>query len=438
VGLHRERRGSPAQALTVECDHLRTAKEGLEAERDRLVAETEGAAAARARLEQALEHGQEEARTRERATSERLENTLRALEALRAERAEEAGAAAVRVDALAAECEELRAAVATLGGERDRLAAEVQGAAAARVSLEEALQRALEEMGRREPRVVEDTGEASPAPAELEAEASIAPLEEPGSPSELGPLAAAGAAVCPDDVATDSVSQGPSKASTVVVIDSDRTWATIAVNGHGVVAVPPSADLATSFGDAPPARVLVNLASPHVLEAVAAWRDAGFTGRVWGCLADAASGRAFPLGAIELGIRPLDPDVVLASLARHASRGARVMTVGDDVDAFVSLRQALARQGMSVSMAWNTRQAADLLPVVRPEVLVLDLDLFERDGRVLRGSPPATRPRPRAHRRQQQSTPAFAAVLTDPARQPRDLTHSSAAWRRPCSVRAIA
>jgi hypothetical protein len=32
----------------------------------------------------------------------------------------------------------------------------------------------------------------------------------------------------------------------------------------------------------------------------------------------------------------------------------------------MSLRQALSRGGMSVSMAWDGKQAADLLGVVRP------------------------------------------------------------------------
>ena len=76
-----------------------------------------------------------------------------------------------------------------------------------------------------------------------------------------------------------------------------------------------------------------------------------------------------------MATRPLDPDAVLASLGAHAAKGTRVVTIGDDVDAFVSLRQAFARQGISVSMAWNAKQAADLVPMVRPAVIVLELEL---------------------------------------------------------------
>jgi len=57
-----------------------------------------------------------------------------------------------------------------------------------------------------------------------------------------------------------------------------------------------------------------------------------------------------------------------------------VVTAGADVDTLMSLRQAMARLGMSVSMAWDAKQATDLLTVVRPEVVVLDLDLPRQAG----------------------------------------------------------
>src|SRR5438477_2931508 len=51
----------------------------------------------------------------------------------------------------------------------------------------------------------------------------------------------------------------------------------------------------------------------------------------------------------------------------------------------MSLRQALARRGISVSMAWDAKQAADLLLIVRPEVVVVDLALPRRDGYAIVG-----------------------------------------------------
>jgi CheY-like chemotaxis protein len=77
---------------------------------------------------------------------------------------------------------------------------------------------------------------------------------------------------------------------------------------------------------------------------------------------------------------PLDPDEVTAVLGASANRGTRVLTAGADADAFISLRQALARQGMSVSMAWDGKQASDLLQMVRPEIVVMDLDIPPRSA----------------------------------------------------------
>jgi CheY-like chemotaxis protein len=169
--------------------------------------------------------------------------------------------------------------------------------------------------------------------------------------------------------------------------------------------------------------LVVNLASPNALAAVAALRSADFTARLWGCLADASSGRALPLGTIDAATRPLDPEAVLVSLARYACSGTSVVTVGSDVDAFVSLRQTLARQGISVSMAWNARQAADLLPKLRPDVLLLDLDLPAEDAAGLVAGLGACDPVPTLVLIVGSADPApsFAATLTDPANRGRSL-----------------
>jgi DNA-binding response OmpR family regulator len=71
---------------------------------------------------------------------------------------------------------------------------------------------------------------------------------------------------------------------------------------------------------------------------------------------------------------------VLATIRGRGTRGTRVLTAGADADALISLRQALAREGMSVSMAWDGKQAADLLDMIRPEIVVVELDLPPRAG----------------------------------------------------------
>jgi CheY-like chemotaxis protein len=83
---------------------------------------------------------------------------------------------------------------------------------------------------------------------------------------------------------------------------------------------------------------------------------------------------------IEPATRPLDCDAILTALGAQVARGTRVVTAGADVDALMSLRQAMSRRGMSVSMAWDAKQATELLGVVRPDVVVVDLELPRRDG----------------------------------------------------------
>jgi len=144
--------------------------------------------------------------------------------------------------------------------------------------------------------------------------------------------------------------------------------------------VSPEEDTAGAIAELDPARVVVNLAAPGAMEAVAALRGAGSEAKVWGCIGVAGADRAVPIGVVEVAARPLDCDAILEILKGHTSRGTRVVTAGADVDTLMSLRQAMARLGMSVSMAWDAKQATDLLTVVRPEVVVIDLDLPRQAG----------------------------------------------------------
>ena len=57
-----------------------------------------------------------------------------------------------------------------------------------------------------------------------------------------------------------------------------------------------------------------------------------------------------------------------------------MLTAGGSAEALISLRQALTREGMSVSMAWDGKQATDLLGMTKPEVVVLELGLPARAG----------------------------------------------------------
>jgi CheY-like chemotaxis protein len=119
---------------------------------------------------------------------------------------------------------------------------------------------------------------------------------------------------------------------------------------------------------------------------------------------------------IEPAARPLAPDAVIAALAAQVAAGTRVVTVGADFDALLSLRQALSRQGLSVSMAWDAKQAAELVEMVRPSIVVADLGM-QRDACAFVASLTGASPMPTVVLIEGTGDTAasFAAALGDPA-----------------------
>jgi len=171
----------------------------------------------------------------------------------------------------------------------------------------------------------------------------------------------------------------------LVVIDVDSAWANAAPQKVTVATVPPDDDVVAAITARNPERIILNLTAPKALDALSTLRAAGITTPCFACLAAPGSGRGLALGRFEVALRPLDPDALIALLPGTFARGTRVVTAGADVDALISLRQALARLGVSVSMAWDHKQASDLLAMVRPEVAIVDLDLPPKDGFVIVG-----------------------------------------------------
>jgi len=172
-----------------------------------------------------------------------------------------------------------------------------------------------------------------------------------------------------------------------------------------------------SLGATPPTCIVVNLAARGALGALATLRESGSSARIWGCLATPAVGLALPLGLVEPVARPVDPDAMLTTLRRHAARGARVLTVGADADALISLRQALVREGMTVALAWDGARAVELLGTQRPEVVVIDLALPGAAGYALVARLAACDPPPVAAlvAGDDDAPAAFAAALAEEA-----------------------
>jgi len=417
------------------------------AEIARLVAAGRAASAEQGRLEIALGEG----RARELAATARLGDLTREVERLRDELGRATGAGrerdaematlAARLESLAAERDRLRESLSATEAERDRLAANMAAGSAADARLREGLAREREEraqltsalgaaqaalselrasLTRRDAEVREQAAELERLRAERDRLAAVREAAPPPPPPPAAPPPAREpvrvVTVTPPAPTRPRVREVETGRRPVVVLDVEGGWSEQAAGGHHVEVMAPADDLAEQLSELSPARIVVNLLAPGALGALAAARAAGCGARFWGCLANPGADRALMLGMVEATGSPLDPDDVAETLERYAVRGTRVVTAGADVDALMSLRQALARKGLSVSMAWDAKQAADLLQVVRPEVVVVDLALPRRDGYGIVARLAALDPPPSAILvpGPDDAPAAFAAVLADP------------------------
>jgi len=415
------------------------------AEVERLVAAGRAASAEQDRLEIALGEG----RARELAATARLGDLTREVERLREDLGRTTGAGrerdadlatlAARLESLAAERDRLRESLSATEAERDRLAAGAAAGSAADARLREALVREREEraqltsalgsaqaalselragLTRRDAEVKEQAAELERLRAERDGLAAVRKVAPPPPPVAPPPARepVRVVTVTPPAPTRPRVRQAETGRRPVVVLDVEGGWSEKALDGHHVEVMAPADDLAEQLSELSPARIVVNLLAPGALGALAAARASGCGARFWGCLANPGADRALMLGMVEAMGSPVDPDDVVETLERYAVRGTRVVTAGADVDALMSLRQALARKGLSVSMAWDAKQAADLLQVVRPEVVVVDLALPRRDGYGIVARLAALDPPPSAILvpGPDDAPAAFSAVLADP------------------------
>ncbi|HEV7732074.1 MAG TPA: hypothetical protein VGR62_07925, partial [Candidatus Binatia bacterium] len=424
-----------AEALARERSALEEQLATLRAERDDTAATLGVAREDAAREREAL---------REELTS--LEARLAdvtAASAVAAEAAAAADAARTELAALQTTVDELRTEGAQAREDLDRLATAEQALLADRSRLEQALVEAQEA-----------AAQAAVAPAPISADGD---LFQPDAAEELDAEAVLTMEPPPEELA-DVVAETPTAPETpevapaqeapielaceatprIVVLDTDASWDDLTCESHQLTRFAPDADTVTRVVALAPQRLVVNLAVAGALEMVYQLRAAGVTGRCWGMIAGVGAPKVLPLSLIDASCRPLDPDAVIATIGGYAGQGTRVVTVGADVDALISLRQALARQGLSVSMAWNAKQAEDLLGMVKPQVAVVDLDLPQRDGYGIVARLAGMTPVPTMLLVQgvEESGPRFAALLVDPSHRERmvdrgKLLTTVATWTEP-------
>jgi hypothetical protein len=202
-----------------------------------------------------------------------------------------------------------------------------------------------------------------------------------------------------------------------VVVDTGGGWDRL---GAAQV-MAPDEQLATRVEAARVERLIVNLTAPGALHALARLRASGSTLRFWACLA-LGDARVLPLGMVEPIVLPVTADALADALAGYATKGTRVVTLGRDVEAFAGFRQSITRNGLSASMAWDAKQATDLIGMVRPEVAIVDLESL-REGCTLVTTMAGADPLPHLLLLLGPKDPAqgFAQALRDPAHKSRAL-----------------
>jgi CheY-like chemotaxis protein len=90
--------------------------------------------------------------------------------------------------------------------------------------------------------------------------------------------------------------------------------------------------------------------------------------------------RGFIVGLVDFFPLPFDPDSCTARLLQVTGSLQRLLAVSDDVEAMSGLREVLSRFRCSTSMAFDGRQALDLIPMVKPDVVLVDLALPKGDA----------------------------------------------------------
>ena len=94
--------------------------------------------------------------------------------------------------------------------------------------------------------------------------------------------------------------------------------------------------------------------------------------------ADGTSG--FSFGMADFFSPPIDPDACVARLMESLGAIQRLLAVTENFSVVGALRGVLSRMRSSVSAALDLRQVIDLLPMVEPDVILIDLALPRGEG----------------------------------------------------------
>jgi CheY-like chemotaxis protein len=167
----------------------------------------------------------------------------------------------------------------------------------------------------------------------------------------------------------------PASRPTVSVIDTDQAWRNVEVGCHRTDIAVPVDVRAQALQGLSPVRTVVNLAAPNAVHTIAALRAGGYMRRFWGTIALHGSPLALPLGMVEALPRPFKVGSLFERMRGWVPQGGKIIGLSNRPEEFIPLRTALAREGFSVSLAWDATQAADLLGMIKADLVIVDLDM---------------------------------------------------------------
>jgi CheY-like chemotaxis protein len=188
--------------------------------------------------------------------------------------------------------------------------------------------------------------------------------------------AAAASVAGPPAPAADA---GTARDFDAVVLDEADHWTAEAPEGSRVLALAPEA-IGEDLRSRNTSRIIVNLAAPGTVEALGQLALTGVHDEAWACIARSGRDELLHVGRLKPVCFPVDPEAVASSFERNELGATRVLAVASNVDTVLALRKALSDRGASVSVAWSAKQALDLIPMLRPQIAIVELAVTLREG----------------------------------------------------------
>lgn len=209
-------------------------------------------------------------------------------------------------------------------------------------------------------------------------------------------------------------------AADTIVFDLDMSWSTLATSVSRVaVAAPESAESL----DPTSAQLVVNLGTPGAFDAIAALQRRA---KVWGVINSEAKDRCLPVGQVVVAAAGHELSALRAITPHSGRRRPTILLVGGEVDPTIALWANLTREGLSVTVAWDSAQVSDLIEMVAPDAVVIGAGGMPRGGAGFLGRLPGLRRPPTLVLLPGDDAERFAIALRAHRAAGAEMTHAAA------------